>query len=80
MGQRLIFVASQLLVTSLALLPALIIGLVMFFVVNLVAGPAAGGAVAALSMAVLLASEVWVGVQWLGGRFEKLDISSELRA
>jgi len=79
MGQRLIFIASQLLVTTLALLPALIIGSVMFFVVNLIAGPLAGGAIAALSMVVLLASEVWLGIQWLGGRFEKLDISAELR-
>lgn len=80
MGQRLIFVASQLIVTALALVPALIVGSILFFVVNLVAGPAAGGAVATLSMVVLLASEVWLGVQWLGGRFERLDISSELRA
>jgi hypothetical protein len=31
-------------------------------------------------MAVTLGAEVWLGIQWLGGRFEKLDISSELRA
>jgi hypothetical protein len=80
MGQRLIFIASQLLVTALALLPALIAGSIMFFVGHLAAGPAAGGALAALSMALLLAFEVWVGIQWLGARFEKLDISSELRA
>jgi hypothetical protein len=52
----------------------------MFFVMNLIAGPATGGAVVTVSMAVLLASEVWLGIQWLGSRFEKLDISSELRA
>jgi ABC-2 type transport system permease protein len=80
MGQRIIFVAGQLFVMSVALLPALIIGAVMFFVVNLIAGPMVGGALAALSMAVLLACEAWLGVQWLGARFENLDISSELRA
>jgi len=31
-------------------------------------------------MTVLLAAEVWVGIQWLGDRFENLDVSSELRA
>jgi hypothetical protein len=80
LGQRLIFVASQLLVTALVLLPALLVGVLAFFVVNLIAGFEAGAIVAVIAMAVLLAFEAWLGIRWLGNRFEELDISSELRA
>jgi hypothetical protein len=79
LGQRLIFVASQLLVTALVILPALIVGGLAFFVVNLIVGPGAGAALAVLAMAALLAGEAWLGIRWLGNRFEELDISSELR-
>jgi hypothetical protein len=79
LGQRLIFVASQLLLTALAILPALIVGAPLFFVGQLVAGVELGVALAAIVVAVLLTFEVWLGIRWLGGRFEKLDVSSELR-
>jgi hypothetical protein len=80
MGQRLIFVISQFLVTALVLVPALLVGALVFSIVNLVAGLAAGGALAVLAMAALLCLEAWLGIRWLGNRFEALDISSELRA
>ena len=80
MGQRLIFVISQFLVTALALLPALLVGGLVLFIVNLVAGIAVGGALAVVAMAALLAGEAWLGIRWLGNRFEALDISSELRS
>jgi hypothetical protein len=35
--------------------------------------------VAAVAVAAILAGEVWLGVWWLGSRFEKLDLSTELR-
>ena len=79
LGQRLIFVASQLLVTSLVLLPALLVGALVFFVVNLVSGIGIGAAAAVIAVAVLMGFEAWLGVRWLGSRFEELDISSELR-
>ena len=79
MGQRLIFVVSQLFVTAMALVPAMILGGIVFALVQLVAGFAIAGAVAGIAMAMLLTLEVWLGIQWLGGRFEALDISSELR-
>jgi hypothetical protein len=79
LGQRLIFVASQLLVTSLVLLPALIVGALVFFLVNFITSFEAGAALAVVAMAALLGFEAWLGIRWLGNRFEELDISSELR-
>jgi ABC-2 type transport system permease protein len=79
LGQRLIFVASQLLVTALVVLPALVVGGIVFFVTNLIIGSVVGAAVAVVAMAVLLGFEAWLGIRWLGSRFEALDISSELR-
>jgi hypothetical protein len=79
LGQRLIFVAGQLLVTALALLPALLVGALVFFIVNLITGVEIAGAAAVIVMAVLLGFEAWLGIRWLGNRFEELDISSELR-
>jgi len=80
LGQRLIFIASQLLVMALALLPALLAGALVFFVMNLIAGSAVGAALAVIVMATLLGFEAWLGIRWLGNRFETLDISSELRS
>ena len=79
MGQRLIFLASQLLVTALVVVPALLVGALVFFVVSLLTTYAAGAAVAVIAMTALLGFEAWLGIRWLGSRFEKLDISSELR-
>ena len=79
LGQRLIFVASQLLVTALAIVPALLLGGLVLFVVNLITGFSAGAALAVIVMAALLGLEAWLGIRWLGKRFEELDISSELR-
>jgi hypothetical protein len=79
LGQRLIFVASQLLITALVILPVLLVGGLVFFIVNLVTGLAVGAATAVIAMTVLLGFEAWLGIRWLGNRFEALDISSELR-
>ncbi len=86
-GQRLIFAAGQWLAIALAVLPALILAPSFFvatqFWVGLfapdpvaVAAAAVAGAAAAL---VILCGEVWVGVWWLGLRFEKLDLTSASR-
>jgi hypothetical protein len=79
LGQRLIFVASQLLVTALVIVPAVLVGAFVFFIANLVGGPSIGAVLAVVVIAALLAFEAWLGIRWLGGRFEALDISSELR-
>ena len=79
LGQRLIFVGGLLLVTALVLLPALLVGGLVFFLVNLITGPGIGVATAVIAMAVLMGIEAWLGIRWLGSRFEMLDISSELR-
>jgi len=34
---------------------------------------------AALTLFAILAGELWCGLWWLGGRFEKLDLSREIR-
>lgn len=79
MGQRMIFLAGQLLVTVLVAIPVFLAGALVFFIANLVAGVGFGMAIAAIAMAALLCVEAWLGVLWLGKRFEGLDISSELR-
>jgi hypothetical protein len=79
LGQRLIFMASQLLVTALVIVPALIAGALVFFIAQALAGFAAGAGVAVVAMAALLAFEAWIGIRWLGGRFEEFDLSAELR-
>jgi phosphate/sulfate permease len=92
MGQRLIFVFGNLVVIVTALLPSacaafIAMGCVYGFwsVVHLLGGHEAqfftgsGFCAAFLAVLVILVGEVWCGLWWLGGRFEKFDLSSELR-
>jgi hypothetical protein len=79
MGQRIIFMAAQLLVTALALLPAAIVAAVLFFVLNWLVGFIAAYAVAVVALFAVLTAEVWGGVRLLGERFEEFDLSAELR-
>ncbi len=79
MGQRLIFLFGQVFVTVLAILPAIIAGTVVLFVAKPFAGEVVGAAIAVIAMTALLGFEAWLGILWLGKRFEKLDISAELR-
>ncbi|MDB6094257.1 MAG: hypothetical protein JWM32_1819 [Verrucomicrobia bacterium] len=78
-GQRIIFVAGQLLVVTLALIPAAAGALALVFATQWLIGPIAAVAVAAAGVFVILVAEVACGVWWLGQRFEKFDLSSELR-
>jgi hypothetical protein len=43
------------------------------------AGTAVAAVPAIIAIAALLGFEAWLGVRWLGSRFEELDVSSELR-
>ena len=79
LGQRLIFVAGQLLVILLALLPAALGASALIFATQWLIGPVAAVSGAALAALVILVAEIWCGLWWLGERFEKFDLSAELR-
>jgi ABC-2 type transport system permease protein len=79
MGQRLLFMAGQIFVLALGLLPASLGALLTFFTANWLAGPGIAGLLAWLVVLTILAVEVWAGVRWLGQRFAHFDLSSELR-
>lgn len=79
LGQRLIFVAGQFLVVLLALLPAVLGAFVLIFTTQWLIGPVAAVAFATLAVVVILTAEVGCGLWWLGERFEKFDLSAELR-
>jgi hypothetical protein len=76
-GQRLIFALGQLLVLSLALLPAAIAFIGVFFLMKLALGYAAAVPFAALVAAIILAVEAGFGVMLLGKLFERFDVSEE---
>ncbi len=78
-GQRIIFMAGQLLVVALALLPAALGAGLLVFATQWLIGPVAALALAAVAVLVILAAEVGCGLWWLGQRFEAFDLSSELR-
>lgn len=80
MGQRMIYLFAQLLATAVALLPAAIVGYGVIVVAQFVTGPAASVLIATVPVLLVLLAEVAVGVWWLGGRFEKLDLAEDLHA
>ena len=79
LGQRIIFLGGQLLIATLALVPAAIGAAVVFLVAQWLAGPFVAAAVAVATTFAVLVTEVWLGIQWLGHRFERFDLSAELR-
>jgi len=79
LGQRIIFMASQLLVTVLTTLPALLLAALILLVGQWLLGFTIGAVLAIVGMCLLLAWEAWLGVRWLGTRFERFDLATELR-
>ena len=79
MGQRIIFMAGQLLVTALALLPAVIVSAVLYFILNWLVGFILAFTVAVVAIFAVLVAEIWGGIRLLGERFEEFDLSAELR-
>jgi hypothetical protein len=79
LGQRLLFFAGQFVLLALGLLPALLAAAITFFVANLLAGPIVAAPLAWILVLSILGVEVWAGVRWLGERFARFDLSSELR-
>ena len=78
-GQRLIFFGGYLVVLLVALLPAAATAAIPLFLVHWLAGgwSAAVGA-AALAASLVLVGELAGVVWWLGGRWERFDLSREL--
>jgi hypothetical protein len=79
LGQRLVFFAGQIVLLALGVLPALVGAGVTFFLVNWLTGPVVAGLFAWLVVLTVLGVEIWGGVRWLGVRFARFDLSSELR-
>ena len=80
MGQRLIFFAAQFLTMLLMLLPAALLAVALVFVVSLFKLPLAVGLwLATAAVLAVLLGELWLGLHLLGKRFEKFDLSAELR-
>ena len=78
MGQRMIFAGGYLVVLAAALLPAALVAAMPYLIVlwmtgSQVAALAAGTVAASLILMGELATVVW----WLGGRYERFDLSAE---
>lgn len=78
-GQRIIFVAGQVLIVLLALLPAALLAALLIFALQWLIGLAAAVLLATVAVAAILVGEIWLGLWWLGERFERFDLSGELR-
>lgn len=78
-GQRLIFVLGQLVVILLSLLPVVIGAGLVIFATQWIVGAAAAVILGTGLALFILAAEIWCGLWWLGERFERLDLATELR-
>lgn len=78
-GQRMIFFFAQILVMLGALLPPAMLATLLMFIGHWLVGPVGSVVIGAAVMLPVLVAEVWLGVWWLGERFERLDLTSELR-
>jgi hypothetical protein len=72
-GQRLIFTFGQLFAVIAALAPAALAAGILIFATQWLVGMAAAVAIATAAVVAILAGELWIGVWWLGERFEKFE-------
>lgn len=79
-GQRMIFFFAQLVTMLLALAPPTLLAVAIVFSLQWLTGTAFAILLAGFSILLVLAGEIALGLWWLGERFEKLDLSAELRA
>ena len=79
MGQRMIFLGGYLVTLALALIPAILLGGLVFLIVQMLAGMPIALLLAALIAGAVLAAELAVMVRWLGQRIDGFDVSQELR-
>jgi ABC-2 type transport system permease protein len=75
-GQRMIFFFAQVIVMAIALLPAVGVAALLIFILQWWLGPLGAVAIAGAVVFVSLIAEVFCGIWWLGGRFEKFDLSA----
>jgi hypothetical protein len=92
MGQRMLFGFGQLCALAVVFLPALglavasyfglsgllVIGGLLGMVTQTSPAPFTAEVVGTLVMFTVLTAEIWCGIWWLGGRFEKIDLSAEV--
>jgi hypothetical protein len=78
-GQRLVFGVAQLLIALVAAAPAAGAAVLIVFSAQWLVGVGPALAMACAAVLAILASEAAVGLWWLGWRFEKFDLSSEIR-
>jgi len=78
-GQRLIFVFGQIFIILVALIPAALTAAILIFVTQWLIGLMLATIFATLVILLVIVGEVWCGLWWLGGRFERFDLSAEQR-
>ena len=79
LGQRIFFLAGLFLVMAGALLPAAIGAAAIFFATLWVIGAPAAAALAFVAALGVFTVEIGLAIAWLGTRFERFDLSAELR-
>jgi hypothetical protein len=76
-GQRMIFVAAYLLAMAVALIPAVVLGGIVFLLGRWLGTFLIGAVLATLTASAVLVVETIMVVWWLGERVERFDLSSE---
>jgi hypothetical protein len=79
LGQRIFFIAGLFLATAGALLPAAIGAAAMFFATLWFVGAPVAAALGAVAAIAVFCVEIGLAVVFIGGRFERFDLSAELR-
>jgi ABC-2 type transport system permease protein len=75
MGQRLIFMLGAMVAFVVALAPAVVLAVTVYFVGRYALGPIMPVPLAALAAAAVLMAEAGFGLMWLGRLFEKYDVA-----
>jgi hypothetical protein len=79
MGQRMIFGVGQLVIAVFVAAPAALAAALIVFSSQWAVGAAAAMVLALLAVLVILGSELAVALWWLGERFTRIDLSTEMR-
>lgn len=79
-GQRMIFFFAQLITMAIALLPAGAFAALLIFILQPFIGPPLAVSVGAVAVLAILGAELGCGLWLLGQRFEKYDLSGDVRS